>query len=110
MPNMETESLALERLAELATHHGWTHEQTLWRIFNALDHQREPFDFATFLWGIDFVACEEGGSPMLDRVLPEDRDDDELYRHWKRSCEEARAYTVLEICGERRPTPYRRKK
>lgn len=74
------ESLATDRVLELAYHHGWTAEQTVWRIFNALVNQsKETGDLATLIWGIDFVAREEGEKPMFDATLPADREADQLY-------------------------------
>jgi hypothetical protein len=73
------EDIATERLAAIAAHHGWSDEQCIWRIFNALARGDEPFDLATLIWGIDFVGGEERGPGSLDPTLPRNRENDALY-------------------------------
>jgi hypothetical protein len=53
-------------------------------VLNALAHQGDAFDFATFIWRIDNVASietemSEEFKPMLDVTLPRDREHDPLY-------------------------------
>jgi hypothetical protein len=82
---MDEETLAMERMAAIAAHHGWTENDCLWRLFNALI-VGEGMEVATLLWGIDNVASLETEMsnvpfrPMLDPTLPSDRPHDELYQ------------------------------
>lgn len=78
---LDEESLAMDRMAAIAAHHGWTEKDCLWRIFNMLI-VGEGMEVATLLWGIDNVASLETDSPfrpMLDPTLPRYRQGDKLY-------------------------------
>lgn len=105
------EDVALERLKALAKHHGWTHEDCIWRIFNLLANQDEPYDFATAIWSIDNVASIETEmrgreyKPMLDSVLPANREFDDLHGEYLRQAAEHKARVKANIKRRGRNKP-----
>jgi hypothetical protein len=97
---IDVDDLAMARMKEIAAHYGWNEADCLYRLFNALANGSEPFDIATLLWGVDFVACE--GQPrftvkkqMFDATLPANRPADPIYDHYKDRVKAARRSPLI---------------
>jgi hypothetical protein len=78
-----TEGIMVDRLRELATHHGWDNDQMLMRLANALINGGSSGDPEWLLWEIDYVASGEAGARMFDATPLSDRQDRPLEQAWR---------------------------
>jgi hypothetical protein len=77
------EGVMVDRLHELAVHHGWDYEQVLMRLANALINGGSSGDPEWLLWEIDYVAGCDAGGRMFDATPLSDRQGRPLAVAWK---------------------------